>query len=45
MPIKGVILIVVVAIIIAVFERNRICEWLESQANNDDIDDNNFKED
>lgn len=46
MPIKGIILIVIIAVVIGVIERDRICEWLREQSEDDDIDNNNqFKED
>jgi Mg2+/citrate symporter len=46
MPIKGIILIVIIAVVIGVIERDRISEWLREQSEDDDIDNNNqFKED
>jgi hypothetical protein len=45
MPIKGLILIVVLAIIIAVFYRTEIYSWLESEFSDlNDTNDDNFEE-
>lgn len=45
MPVKGVILILTVAVIVAFFERDAIYGWLGSAMHDDSIDqDDEFKE-
>lgn len=48
MPIRGLILLLIITIILAIFYRNEIYQWITSELSGDYIeeydDDNNFEE-